>query len=54
MARSPVQCRKHINADLSRLLAELEELSSRTWAPSDSQRDRSKEIGQPSIVIRSK
>ena len=49
-----VECRKHINADLPSLLAELNELSVRTKPSSDSQRNRSKEIGQPSIVIRSK
>ena len=49
-----VECRKHINADLPALLAELNELSVRTKPSSDSQRNRSKEIGQPSIVIRSK
>jgi hypothetical protein len=49
-----VECRKFIHADLSILLAELKELSIRTKPPSDSQRDRSKEIGQPFIVIRGK
>ena len=49
-----VECRKHINADLPRLLAELKELSTRTRASSGSQRDRSKEIGQPCLVIRGK
>ena len=54
MDRSPAQCQKHINADLPRLLAELNELSVRTKTSSDSQRERVREIGQPSIVIRSK
>ena len=54
MDRSPAQCQKYINADLPRLLAELNELSVRTKPSGDLQRDRSKEIGQPSIVIRSK
>ena len=49
-----VECRTHIPADLPRLLAELEELSVRTRFPCDSQRDRSKEMRPPCIVIRGK
>ena len=49
-----VEHRKCINADLPKLLAELNELSTKIRPPGDSQRDRSREKGQPCIVIRSK
>ena len=45
---------KCLNVDLTKLLAELEKLSIKTRPPSDSQGGRSKEIGQPCIVIRGK
>ena len=54
MDRSPAQCQKCINANLPRLLAELNELSVRPKPPSGSQGERAEEVGQPSIAIRSK
>jgi hypothetical protein len=54
MNSTSVEHRKHIPADLPRLLAELQELSSRTRPSSNAQRDRSKEVGPPCIVIRGK
>ncbi len=49
-----VEHRMCINADLPKLLTELKELSTRIRPPSELQRDRSKDIGQPCVVIRGK
>ena len=53
MDRSLAQCQKYINADLPRLLAELNELSVRTKTSSDSQRNRSKENHPSNSLLRS-
>ena len=49
-----VESQKCIHADLPRLLAELQQLSAKTRKSHDSQRERSKEVGQPYIVARAK